>query len=580
VTNTPVGSIARDIADAIRRIIVHQQSASISAETRSVLENALGDISTLVEELELSSEELRSENDEYWSSRVEVERDLDRLRSLFDSAPFAYLVTTGVGVVVDANAEVGNLLGLPVDHIIGKPLAAMVPIDERRDFRQLMRRCASGAAVAPWTVALKRRDGEVVRCVATCSLNGESLRWTLQPPTMLDSTTMQSLMQDEHRAGLTDHVTVALYDALSVDSLIIRLLRVLVPDVCDFCLLQLPAEHGTMVRCGALHGDRSKHAYVEELMAGAAASAFDTFPAGVLLPFTDEVAAALATSERERAVFAHLDLQSCMRADMVTGDGDRSSAFGCIVFGWTGGGPDTAAERTALLEMTSRVARMLQRGVNQDANHRAVEATTTSLVGFAHDVRTPIAALIAQIELLEARDIAVRTPGAALPLHSMRYGASHLWDLATDIMRATGVESGTEPPDRAQVDAALALKSTALLLGPVSAERGIALELVLPAEPLPVHTDVSRLRRILINLLDRSIRRSSDGVISARAFAERDGVTFAISSCSREAAASPASSPPFPDSMLWNLAASIGGELHLDAPEDGGAGSSRLWIPA
>src|SRR6266540_2586707 len=111
----------------------HRRLASVDDP---VVVEALAELSTALEELRVTEEQLRS--DGTYLNAVEGERE--RYRALFEEAPSAYLVTDREGLVRQANLRASSLLGVDRQWLAGKPLASFVQLADRRAFRQLLLR--------------------------------------------------------------------------------------------------------------------------------------------------------------------------------------------------------------------------------------------------------------------------------------------------------------------------------------------------------------------------------------------------------------------------------------------------------
>src|SRR5688572_9669234 len=96
--------LARNIEQAVHRIsALGEKSIGLSPDARPVLQEALFELSSLVEELETTSEELRTQNELFITTRSPVEDELEWYRALFHAAPFPNLITNASGVIRDAN---------------------------------------------------------------------------------------------------------------------------------------------------------------------------------------------------------------------------------------------------------------------------------------------------------------------------------------------------------------------------------------------------------------------------------------------------------------------------------------------
>ena len=136
--------------------------------------------------LEVAYEELEQQNDELQTTREALERQRHRYRHLFDEAPFGYLVTDLNGTIEEANRAAAELLGVPQDHLSGKPFAVFLEIEDRPRFRALLPAVCAGEAGDEMEVRLKRRAGRPVtgRADRRPRLDAERrtarLRWTIR----------------------------------------------------------------------------------------------------------------------------------------------------------------------------------------------------------------------------------------------------------------------------------------------------------------------------------------------------------------------------------------------------------------
>ncbi|HEY2295466.1 MAG TPA: ATP-binding protein [Thermoanaerobaculia bacterium] len=137
-------------------------------------------------ELEVAYEELEQQNQELLTTREQLEAQRHRYLQLFDQAPFAYLVTDGLGVVEEANQTAVRLLGIHPHFCSGKPFTTFLAGTDRNRFRELLPRVREGAAAVEAEMTLRRRDGTTFPGVLTAvrDLDGEQgkvrLRWAVR----------------------------------------------------------------------------------------------------------------------------------------------------------------------------------------------------------------------------------------------------------------------------------------------------------------------------------------------------------------------------------------------------------------
>jgi PAS domain S-box-containing protein len=87
-------------------------------------------------------------------------------RLLLEALPSAYVETDGAGIVVEANSAATTLLGLERRFLVGKPLAVLVPADERADFRARLAQRDRARSEQVFRTTLEPRDRPAVRVSA------------------------------------------------------------------------------------------------------------------------------------------------------------------------------------------------------------------------------------------------------------------------------------------------------------------------------------------------------------------------------------------------------------------------------
>ena len=160
---------------------------------------------------------------------------------------------------------------------------------------------------------------------------------------------------------------------------------------------------------------------------------------------------------------------------------------------------------------------------------RANEAKSRFLGSVAHELRTPLHAILVAGELVHD------PPGGSLRNEEIRRlgrtiesSSRHMVHLIDDLVDLARIEAGRVDLQPVQVDLGQILAEIAASLGPTAAGRGVTLDL--PGTPGPeLVADPVRLRQILTNLIANAIKfTESGGRVWAEASATRTSVRITV----------------------------------------------------
>lgn len=117
----------------------HLSQQETPAQAGQELQELHATISTMMEELQVASEELRQQNEELQHTHSLLDFERRRYIRLFDAAPDAYLVTNRLGVIEEGNLAAAKLLNVPQERLPKKALATFFRGDALRDMLQYLR---------------------------------------------------------------------------------------------------------------------------------------------------------------------------------------------------------------------------------------------------------------------------------------------------------------------------------------------------------------------------------------------------------------------------------------------------------
>jgi two-component system, sensor histidine kinase len=170
-----------------------------------------------------------------------------------------------------------------------------------------------------------------------------------------------------------------------------------------------------------------------------------------------------------------------------------------------------AEELAATIEEKERIEQALIRS-NQElaaADRRKDEF----LAVLGHELRNPLAPLVAGLEILKRRlgngieddDRLVRTREA------MERQVRYLARLVDDLLDVSRINSGKIELRKAQVNLSEVMEQAVAAVRPTLEEHRHQLELLLPSQPVTLVADAVRLTQVMANLLNNAIRYTADG---------------------------------------------------------------------
>jgi PAS domain S-box-containing protein len=179
-------------------------------------------------------------------------------------------------------------------------------------------------------------------------------------------------------------------------------------------------------------------------------------------------------------------------------------------------------------ELARRSALAIENAELFQAAAAANRAKSEFLASMSHELRTPLNAIIGYVELLSEGISGPVTPGQQEQLLRVRASAGHLLGLIDEVLSFSRMEAGQERVSLTDVAVSGVLEEAASLVRPMAAAKKLPLIIMPPPSELRVHTDLLKLRQMLVNLLTNAVKFTDSGSVALSAAADADTIRFTV----------------------------------------------------
>lgn len=169
----------------------------------------------------------------------------------------------------------------------------------------------------------------------------------------------------------------------------------------------------------------------------------------------------------------------------------------------------------------------------EEARAVAEEASATKssfLANMSHELRTPLNAIIGYSELLqEELEQAGMDAGYAGDLGKIRSAGKHLLSLINDVLDLSKIEAGRIELYRETFDVPSMVRDLGATVHPLAEANANTLRIECATDVATMHTDITRLRQVLLNLLSNACKFTDHGEVALEVERQADWLLFRVS---------------------------------------------------
>jgi signal transduction histidine kinase len=201
---------------------------------------------------------------------------------------------------------------------------------------------------------------------------------------------------------------------------------------------------------------------------------------------------------------------------LLTSVADRADLVACMDIG----ADDFVVKPWDARELLGRVRSMVRLKRAMDAAlaaREAAEAATKSksdfLASMSHEIRTPMTAILGFTDNLLDPDLSDEERGNCIDI--IKRNGEHLLDIVNDILDISKIEAGRLEVESIPCNPAQIVEDVRTLMETRAKERGLDIVSVYRGPiPATIHSDPTRLRQILVNLVGNAIKFTTEGSVS------------------------------------------------------------------
>ncbi|MFL5604857.1 MAG: ATP-binding protein [Gemmatimonadaceae bacterium] len=514
LTSTLVSAIAdRRRAAEERAIAAAVENAELATQLEDqaiLLESQLEEAQALTEELEQTSGELHERNEE-----VEAAARFSRgiLESISDPFVvqdrdwrFRYINESAARVFGDGGRDPEELIGRVVwdlyPELVGTPME-----------RQMKRAAHERKPVSFEAFYAERGTWSQLYCYPLPD-GGLATQWK-------DITARKKAEEALHHL---DRATELMTSPLDPEERLQDFARLVVPQLADWCAIDIVDEHGRPRQAAVAHVDPAKVDFARELnrryqpRSDASTGVPNVLRTGQpeLYPeISDEMLVAGAIDDEHLRISRALGLRSAMVVPLTA----RGRTFGALTLvsaesrrRYTTDDLALASELARRAALAIDNARQHQRAI--DAQRKAEAANRVKsefLAAMSHELRTPLNAIAGYADLLLIGVRGPLTPEQRADLERVQRAQRHLGSLIAEVLNFARAEAGRIEYRLTALPVAVLLADLPEFVDPQLRERELSFHCAQPAPALMVRVDQEKVRQILLNLLSNSVKFTPPG---------------------------------------------------------------------
>ena len=197
------------------------------------------------------------------TERRQTEEGISRLAAIVESSEDAIISKTVDGIILTWNPSATRLYGYTAEQAIGQSMAMLYPPDHRHEFQKTTERLKQGEPTALHDTVHVKKDGSRIDVSVSVSAIKDASGQVIRASTIVRDITERK--RTEKTQNFLVEVSSVLASSLDYEETLPSVARLAVPQIADWCAVDILNDDGTLQRAALAHMNQQKIKLVEEL---------------------------------------------------------------------------------------------------------------------------------------------------------------------------------------------------------------------------------------------------------------------------------------------------------------------------
>ena len=440
------------------------------------------------------------------------------LAAIVESSDDAIVSKDLKGIVRSWNRGAERIFGYTAEEMIGQSIRKIIPTDRQHEEDRVLSSVIAGQRVDHFDTIRRTKDGRLVPISLTVSplrdSSGQVVGASKIAREISDRKRAEMLAQRAaRRDAFLSHVTLTLSRSLDYEKTLKALAWITVPDIADYCSVDVVNEEGQLLRLAVAHIDPEKARAADDLRhqyEGPDSPPQRVMRTGLPLFFprvTDDVILAYSAGDERRLERVRaLGLVSYMCLPMKA----RERTLGVLTLATAESGTEYTEDDMRLAEeVASRAALAIENAQAYREVQTANRLKDEFLATLSHELRTPLNAVLGYVRMLRTGAIAPDRADQALGV--VERNAEALRQIVEDVLDVSRIVSGKARLEVRPTDIARVIQDAIATVQPAADAKGIDIQQAVERGVGAVPADPNRLQQVVWNLLANAVKFTPSG---------------------------------------------------------------------